>query len=165
MEKIKFKLFLILFLYSCDPISESTLPPKVTVTMLRVPRIELYDYQFITPLTIWGELQSEEVNVSNMTVTWLSDMYWNENDSSGFYRLLCRTCNNGIWFDLDGTKDTIQIDLMRVKWITEVESKVDDLGRFYNTLTPIRPMVDRNMWLWWFVEGTLVDSQQIFLME
>ena len=165
MEKIKLKLFLTLLLFSCDPISESTLPPKVTVTMLQVPRIELYDSHFITPLTIWGELQSDEVDVSNMTVTWLSDMYWNENDSSGFYRSLCRTCTNGIWYGLDGSRDTTQINLMEVRWITEMESKVNDLGRFHNTLTPIRPMVNRNMWLWWYVEGTLVDSQQIFLME
>ena len=43
------------------------------------------------------------------------------------------------------------------------------LGYFYNTLTPTKVMQDKGsgslMKLYWSIENTLIDSQEIFLMD
>ena len=158
-------IWLFILFVGCDDRLEEREPANVIVTMLRIPRIELYDYEWETPLTIWGELESDDVDVTGMRVKWLSDIYWDENDSTGFYKTLCRRCPKAVWYDLDGSTDTVNTELMEWRWITEKYSMVDSLGRFYNTLRPVRPMVSNIMWLWWYVEESLVDSQPIFLME
>ena len=58
---------------------------------------------------------------------------------------------------------TISIDSLR--WITERSSVADSSGNFYNTLTPVNTMKDGFMWLWWSIEGTVIDSEEIFLMD
>ena len=48
-------------------------------------------------------------------------------------------------------------------------SVVDSLGYFYNTLTPTKVMQGKGsgsyMKLYWSIENTIIDSQEIFLME
>ena len=57
----------------------------------------------------------------------------------------------------------VNVDTLR--WITDEYSTVDSLGYFYNTLTPTKMMQDRFMKLYWSIENTLIDSQEIFLMD
>ena len=38
-------------------------------------------------------------------------------------------------------------------------------GDFGNVLAPVRSMVGKSMWLWWSINGTVIDSMSIFLME
>ena len=50
-----------------------------------------------------------------------------------------------------------------------VYSLTDSLGYFYNTLTPVKVMQNKGsgsvMKLYWSIENTLIDSQEIFLMD
>ena len=104
-----------------------------------------------------------------MVVNWFSDMYWDENDSSGYYKLLCGRCDEAVWYDMDGTTDTTTIDISELRWVTQRSSVTDSLGNFYNVLTPVTTMIGHDgygswMWLWWSIEGTVIDSQEIYLM-
>jgi len=155
---------------TCDDRIEEPNESNIIVTMLRVDRIELHDWLWITPAPIWGHLESEDnVPVERLVVHWWSNMYWNENDSSGHYRLLPNRRNKAIWYDNFGNRDTVDVDVDTLRWTTDKYSEVDSLGYFYNTLTPIRVMQDKGsgsyMKLFWSIENTLIDSQEIFLMD
>ncbi len=166
MKKI-FWVILILTLLtgSCDDRVEDPTKSNVIVTMLRVDRIEILDNLWITPAPIWGHLESEEADVERLVVHWWSNMYWDEDDSSGHYRLLSNRRNKAIWYDNFGNRDTMDVNVDTLRWITDRYSEVDSLGYFYNTLTPTKMMQDKFMKLYWSIENTLVDSQEIFLMD
>ena len=158
-------LTLILLTGSCDDRVEDPTKSNVIVTMLRVDRIEILDNLWITPAPIWGHLESEEAGVERLVVHWWSNMYWDEDDSSGHYRLLSNRRNKAIWYDNFGNRDTMDVNVDTLRWITDRYSEVDSLGYFYNTLTPTKMMQDKFMKLYWSIENTLVDSQEIFLMD
>ena len=158
-------LTLILLTGSCDDRVEDPTKSNVIVTMLRVDRIEILDNLWITPAPIWGHLESEEADVERLVVHWWSNMYWDEDDSSGHYRLLSNRRNKAIWYDNFGNRDTMDVNVDTLRWITDRYSEVDSLGYFYNTLTPTKMMQDKFMKLYWSIENTLVDSQEIFLMD
>ena len=165
-------LIFLIFFFSC--VDERTTThirnAHIEVTMLRIPYIPLISSNWETPITIYGTLESEDTRVERMVVDWWSDMFWNENDSSGYYKLLCGRCRDAVWYDMDGTQDTMTISIDSLRWITETSSVADSSGNFYNTLTPVYPMRGHDgdgsfMWLWWSIEGTVIDSQEIFLMD
>jgi len=158
-------LTLILLTGSCDDRVENPTKSNVIVTMLRVDRIEILDNLWITPAPIWGHLESEEADVERLVVHWWSNMYWDEDDSSGHYRLLSNRRNKAIWYDNFGNRDTMDVNVDTLRWITDRYSEVDSLGYFYNTLRPTKMMQDKFMKLYWSIENTLVDSQEIFLMD
>ena len=159
-------LILTLLTGSCDDRIEDPDRSNIIVTMLRVNRIEILDNLWITPAPIWGHLESEDdVPVERLVVHWWSNMYWDEDDSSGHYRLLPNRRNKAIWYDNFGNRDTMDVNVDTLRWITDEYSTVDSLGYFYNTLTPTKMMQDRFMKLYWSIENTLIDSQEIFLMD
>ena len=163
------KLLLLLLLLGCDDRIEDPEKSHIIVTMLRVDRIEIQDNIWITPAPIWGHLESEEVDVERMVVHWWSNLYWNENDSSGHYRLLPNRRNRAIWYDNFGNRDTMDVNVDTLRWVTDVTSMVDSSGYFYNTLRPTKVMQDKGsgsyLKLYWSIENTLIDSQEIFLMD
>ena len=137
--------------------------------MLRVERIEILDNIWVTPAPIWGHLESEEVDVERLVVHWWSNLYWDEDDSSGHYRLLPNSRNKYIYYDNFGNRYNLEVNDEKVRWTTDEYSTVDSLGYFYNTLTPVKIMQDKGsgswMKLYWSIENTLIDSQEIFLMD
>ena len=168
----KNSLLFILLLLGCDNRNGPTNPrgtflETITVEMELVNRIELSDYSWQTIRTIGGTLipENEEVSVENFRITWESDMFWLIDDTAGYFRLLCRNCRNGVWWGNDGSRDTIEYDFNIMVPVTNQVSISNAEGQFWNVLAPVRSMVDRSMTLWWSVNGTLVDSQSIFLME
>ena len=118
---------------------------------------------------MWGQLESEVVDVERFVVHWWSNMYWDEDDSSGHYKLLPNRRNRAIWYDNFGNRDTVDVNVDTLRWTTDEYSTVDSLGYFYNTLTPVKVMQDKGsgswMKLYWSIENTLIDSQTIFLMD
>ena len=162
-------LLLLLLFLGCDDRVEEPNEASVIVTMLRVERIEILDNIWITPAPIWGHLESMDTPVDRLVVHWWSNMYWNEDDSSGHYRLLPNRRNKAIYYDNFGNRDTVDVDVDTLRWTTDKYSTVDSLGYFYNTLTPTKIMQDKGlgslMKLYWSIENTLIDSQQIFLMD
>ncbi len=162
-------IWIILLFFGCDDRVEDPVQANVVVTMLRVERIEIMDHIWTTPTFIWGHLESEETDVERLVVHWWSNMYWDEDDSSGHYKLLTNRRNKGIWYDNFGNRDTVDINVDTLRWITEKYSVVDSTGYFYNILTPVKVMQNKGsgsyMKLFWSIENTLVDSQEIFLMD
>ena len=132
------KLIILLLLLGCDDRTEE--PANVIVTILRVPRIEILDNLWITPAPIWGHLESEDADVERLVVHWWSNMYWDEDDSSGHYKLLSNRRNKAIWYDNFGNRDTMDVNVDTLRWTTDVYSIVDSAGYFYNTLTPSKVM-------------------------
>ena len=163
------KLLILLLLLGCDDRIEEPNKANVIVTMLRMERIEILDNIWITPAPIWGHLESEDTPVERLVVHWWSNLYWNENDSSGHYKLLPNRRNKAIYYDNFGNRDTVDINVDTLRWITDVYSVVDSAGYFYNTLTPTKVMQNKGsgswMKLFWSIENTLIDSQEIFLMD
>ena len=162
-------LILVLITGSCDDRVEEPNESRIIVTMLRVNRIEILDNIWVTPAPIWGHLESEVVDVERLVVHWWSNMYWDEDDSSGHYKLLSNQRNKAIYYDNFGNRDTIDVDVDTLRWTTDEYSVVDSLGYFYNTLTPTKVMQGKGsgsyMKLFWSIENTIIDSQEIFLME
>ena len=162
-------IWLLLLFIGCDDRIEESDKANVIVTVLRVDRIEIHDNLWITPAPIWGHLESEDVPVDRLVVHWWSNMYWDEDDSSGHYRLLPNRRNKAIWYDNFGNRDTVDVNLDTLRWTTNQYSTVDSLGYFYNTLTPTRIMQSKGsgsyMKLLWSIENTIIDSQKIFLMD
>jgi len=162
-------LLLILLIFGCDDRVEEPNEANIIVTMLKVNRIEILDNLWITPVPIWGYLESEDVDVERMVVHWWSNLYWNENDSSGHYRLLPNRRNKAIWYDNFGNRDTMDVNVDTLRWTTDKYSIVDSTGYFYNFLTPTKVMQNKGtgsfMKLYWSIESTLIDSQEIFLMD
>jgi len=164
------KLLFLLLLFCCDDRVEDPTKSNIIVTMLRVDRIEILDWLWITPAPIWGHLESEDsIPLERMVVHWWSNMYWDEDDSSGHYRLLPNRRNKAIWYDNFGNRDTMDVDVDTLRWTTDRYSEVDSLGYFFNTLRPTRVMQNKGsgswMKLYWSIENTLIDSQEIFLMD
>ncbi len=155
---------------TCDDRIEEPNEANIIVTMLRVNRIEIQDNLWITPAPIWGHLESGDgVPVDRLVVHWWSNMYWDEDDSSGHYKLLPNRRNKAIWYDNFGNRDTMDVNVDTLRWTTDKVSMVDSLGYFYNTLTPVKVMQNKGsgswMKLYWSIESTLIDSQEIFLMD
>ena len=162
-------LILLLFLTSCDDRLEKPKESNIIVTMLKIDRIEILDNIWITPAPIWGHLESEEVDVERLVVHWWSNLYWDEDDSSGHYKLLPNRRNKAIWYDNFNNKDTVDVNVDTLRWVTDELSMVDSLGYFYNTLKPIKVMQNKGsgsfMKLYWSINSTVIDSQEIFLMD
>ena len=120
-------LLLLLFL-GCDDRVEEPNKSNVIVTMLRVERIEILDNIWVTPAPMWGHLESEEVDVERLVVHWWSNLYWDEDDSSGHYRLLPNRRNKAIYYDNFGNRDTVDVNVDTLRWTTDEYSTVDSLG-------------------------------------
>lgn len=138
---------------------------NVMVTMPLIPRIELNSYTWQTIVTMYGLLESENVSVENMRIEWQSDMFWVVHDTTGYFRLDCRTCVNGTWYDTDGTTSSMTYNFHTMAPVTNQVSLADSEGEFGNVLAPVRSMVSQSMWLWWSINGTVVDSMSIFIMD
>ena len=162
-------LILLLFLISCDDRLKKPRESNIIVTMLKIDRIEILDNLWITPAPIWGHLESEEVDVERLVVHWWSNLYWDEDDSSGHYKLLPNRRNKAIWYDNFNNRDTVDVNVDTLRWVTDELSIVDSLGYFYNTLKPIKVMQNKGsgsfMKLYWSINSTVIDSQEIFLMD
>ena len=162
-------LILVLITGSCDDRVEEPNESRIIVTMLRVNRIEILDNIWVTPAPIWGHLESEVVDVERLMVHWWSNMYWDEDDSSGHYKLLPNRRNKAIWYDNFNNRDTVDVNVDTLRWVTDELSIVDSLGYFYNTLKPIKVMQNKGsgsfMKLYWSINSTVIDSQEIFLMD
>jgi len=170
IKKLMWVVLILIFMTgSCDDRVEERDESRVIVTMLRVNRIEILDWLWITPAPIWGHLKSEVVDVERLVVRWWSNMYWDEDDSSGHYKLLPNRRNKAIYYDNFGNRDTMDVNVDTLRWTTDEYSVVDSLGYFYNTLTPTKVMQGKGsgsyMKLYWSIENTIIDSQEIFLME
>ena len=124
------KLLILLLLFNCDDRVEEPTKSNIIVTMLRVDRIEIHDWLWITPYPMWGHLESEEVDVERLVVHWWSNMYWDEDDSSGHYKLLPNRRNKAIYYDNFGNRDTMDVDIDTLRWTTDRYSEVDSLGYF-----------------------------------
>ena len=163
------KLLFLLLILGCDDRVKDPTETNIIVTMLRIDRIEILDNIWITPVPIWGHLKSEDAPVDRLVVHWWSNMYWNENDSTGHYKLLPKRRNKAIWYDNFGNRDTVDVNVDTLRWTTDEYSIVDSAGYFYNTLTPVKVMQGKGSGSWlklyWSIENTLVDSQEIFLMD
>jgi len=116
-------------------------------------------------MTIYGNLSSEDADVEFMRVEWDSDMFWSINDTAGYFRSDCRGCRNGTWYGSDGSIVDMQYDFHTMAPVTNQVSLADSNGDFGNVLAPVRSMVGKSMWLWWSINGTVIDSMSIFLME
>jgi len=138
---------------------------NVTVIMPSIPRIELSDYTWQTLVTMYGLLESDNINVENMRIEWQSDMFWVVDDTTGYFRLDCRTCIGGTWYDTDGTSSRMTYNFHTMAPVTNQVSLADSEGEFGNVLAPVRSMVGQSMWLWWSINNTVVDSMSIYLME
>ena len=170
IKKLMWVVLILIFMTgSCDDRVEERDESRVIVTMLRVNRIEILNWLWITPAPIWGHLESEVVDVERLVVRWWSNMYWDEDDSSGHYKLLPNRRNKAIYYDNFGNRDTMDVNVDTLRWTTDEYSVVDSLGYFYNTLTPTKVMQGKGsgsyMKLYWSIENTIIDSQEIFLME
>ena len=77
-------LALSMFFMGCDDRVKVEEERNIIVTMLRIDRIEIVDNLWVTPAPIWGHLEAEDVPVERLVVHWWSNMYWDENDSSGY---------------------------------------------------------------------------------
>jgi len=138
---------------------------NVTVIMPSIPRIELSDYTWQTLVTMYGLLESDNINVENMRIEWQSDMFWVVDDTTGYFRLDCRTCIGGTWYDTDGTSSRMTYNFHTMAPVTNQVSLADSEGEFGNVLAPVRSMVGQSMWLWWSINDTVIDSMSIYLME
>lgn len=138
---------------------------NVTVVMPLIPRIELSDHTWQTLVTMYGILESDNIDVENMRIEWQSDMFWVVDDTTGYFRLDCRTCISGTWYDSDGTTTPMTYNFHTMAPVTNQVSLADSEGSFGNVLAPVRSMVGRSMWLWWSINNTVVDSMSIYLME
>jgi len=151
-------------LSSSDQERETSL---INVDMPYIDNIKLNDYSWQTLVVITGDLEAEDpaVSVEHFRITWESDMFWLVNDTTGYFRLDCRTCVDGTWYDSDGSTLDMQYDFHTMVPVTNQISLSDSNGEFHNVLAPVRSMIGRSMWLWWSVNGALADSMSIFLME
>tara|TARA_B100000902_G_scaffold221141_1_gene210026 strand:+ start:3812 stop:4255 length:444 start_codon:yes stop_codon:yes gene_type:complete len=138
---------------------------NVTVIMPLIPRIELSDYTWQTLVTMYGLLESDNIDVENMRIEWQSDMFWVVDDTTGYFRLDCRTCIGGTWYDTDGTSSRMTYNFHTMAPVTNQVSLADSEGEFGNVLAPVRSMVGKSMWLWWSINDTVIDSMSIYLME
>ena len=159
------KFFFIIFLLILGCNDEQDEIAKISVTMLRVPYVTMSTSDWITPVYMYGKLESDNFDVNGVVVRWFSDTYWDSNDSGSFYQLLCGECSKGVWYREDGTTDTTVVQLRTLNRVTQHLSVTDSLGYFYNILTPIYPMRDIFIKSWWSIEETVIDSQEIFLMD
>ena len=168
LKSVSASLLLLLISTSCEDnavIGPQNDPIHVTVTMPLIERIELNDYSWQTLMTIYGNLSSEDTDVEFMRVEWDSDMFWSIYDTTGYFRADCRGCESGTWYDSDGSIEPMQFDFHTMAPVTNQVSLADSGGDFGNVLAPVRSMVGKSMWLWWSINGTVIDSMSIFLME
>ena len=151
-----------------DPIGPGDFPDdniNVLVSMPLIERIELNDYSWQTLVTIYGNLESDDIDVEFMRVEWDSDMFWLIYDTTGYFRADCRGCVSGTWYSSDGSTEDMQYDFHTMAPVTNQVSLADSGGEFGNVLAPVRSMIGESMWLWWSINGTVIDSMSIFLME
>ena len=168
LKSVSASLLLLLISTGCEDnsvIGPQNDPIHVTVTMPLIERIELNDYSWQTLMTIYGNLSSEDTDVEFMRVEWDSDMFWSIYDTTGYFRADCRGCESGTWYDSDGSIEPMQFDFHTMAPVTNQVSLADSGGDFGNVLAPVRSMVGKSMWLWWSINGTVIDSMSIFLME
>ena len=130
------RILLLLLFLGCDDRVEEPNKSNVIVTMLRVERIEILDNIWVTPAPMWGHLESEEVDVERLVVHWWSNLYWDEDDSSGHYRLLPNRRNKAIYYDNFGNRDTVDVNVDTLRWTTDKYSTVDSFCLFYTSPSP-----------------------------
>lgn len=161
--------FVILLLTGCE---SNTLGPgdfeqddsgTLYVSVEPVPKIQLNTNTWQTIKTITGELTSEGIDVSYVRVTWFSDMYWVVGDTTGYFKTNCRECEEGVWYDLDGTTATMSYSFHTMAPVTNQVSIATNDGEINNVLAPVRSMSGDMMWLWWSINGAIADSMQISL--
>lgn len=134
----------------------------VYVTVEHVSEIDLNENTWQTLKTIWGILESD-MDVSYVRVEWSSDMFWVVNDTTGYFKKDCRTCDSGVWYDTDGTIEYMSYDFHTMAPVTNQVSIADELGQFGNVLAPVRSMKGDVMKLWWNIGTSYIDSMEVIL--
>ena len=110
---------------------------------------------------MWGFAESNDMDVTYTRVEWNSDMFWHITDNTGYFRLDWRECEDGTWYDQDGTTSRDVFSEHVYVPVTNQVSLVDDDGEFRNVLAPVQSMIGQHMWLWWSMSNTVIDSQRI----
>lgn len=128
-----------------------------------IPEIELDDAKWQTLKPVDGELSSEEIDVQYIRVSFQSDMFWIVGDTTGYFKSNCRGCQDGVWYDTDGTVQEMYYDFHTMAPVTNQVSLAREDGTFRNMLAPVKSMKGDAMWLWWSINGTIIDSMSISL--
>tara|TARA_Y100000310_G_C20621240_1_gene783403 strand:- start:561 stop:1184 length:624 start_codon:yes stop_codon:yes gene_type:complete len=173
LKSVRFILFLIFGFFAftiigCEdnPIAgrdENNGPLTVYVSVEYIPSINLNDHSWQTLRTLWGEMSSDDFDVTHTRVEWKSDMFWVVYDTTGYFKIDCRTCETGTWYDTDGSTENMSYDFHTMSPVTNQVSLVDDEGVFGNVIAPVRSMRGDAMWLWWSINNTVLDSMLIVL--
>jgi len=159
---------LILFFIGCEDIrepegSDENNPLTVFMSVEYVPAIELNEYSWQTIKTISGTMSSDVFDVTHTRIEWQSDMFWLVYDTSGYFKVDCRTCETGTWYGTDGSTAPMMYDFHTMSPVTNQVSLVNSVGVFGNVLAPVSAMEGDEMWLWWSISSTILDSMLIVL--
>lgn len=153
---------LLLFFIGCEsphePVDDNH--GTIYVTVEYIPEIDLGS-NWQTLYTMWGVAESNDMDITYTRVEWESDMFWHITDNSGYFRLDCRECEEGTWYDEDGTTSRDTFSEHVYVPVTNQVSLVREDGEFNNVLAPVQSMVGQHMWLWWSISSTVIDSQRI----
>jgi hypothetical protein len=159
---------LILFFIGCEDIREpegrdENSPLTVFVSVEYVPSIELNEYSWQTIKTISGHMSSDIFDVTHTRIMWQSDMFWLVYDTTGYFKVDCRTCETGMWYGTDGSTELMTYDFHTMSPVTNQVSLVNSVGVFGNVLAPVSAMKGDAMWLWWTINNAVIDSMLIVL--
>jgi|TARA_R100000005_G_C4991051_1_gene198437 hypothetical protein len=128
-----------------------------------IPELQLSQSSWQTLYTMGGEMWSDEYDVTYTRIEWESDMYWKVHDANGYFKLDCRGCSFGTWYDTDGSTQRERLDEHTMAPVTNQVSLVRSDGTFNNVLAPVQSMDGKHMWLWWSTGGSVIDSMAIYL--
>jgi len=128
-----------------------------------IDEIELHDGTYQTLYTMWGLMWSESYDVTHTRIEWESNMYWKVYDTDGYFKVDCRGCTSGTWYDGDGSTAQETLDLHTMAPVTNQVSLVNGDGEFYNVLAPVTSMNGKYMLLWWSTADAVIDSQMIYI--
>ena len=153
---------LLLFTIGCESPSEPLDDNHGTiyVTVEYISEIDLGS-NWQTLYTMWGIAESNDTDITYTRVQWESDMFWHITDNSGYFKLDCRSCEDGTWYDEDGTTSRDTFTEHVYVPVTNQVSLVGDDGEFNIVLAQVQSMSGKNMWLWWSISSTVIDSQMI----
>ena len=159
---------LLILIFGCELPTEGKqvgdLHGTTFVEVENIGEIELHDGTYQTLYTMGGLMWSESgYDVTYTRIEWESDMYWKVYDTDGYFKVDCRGCTSGTWYDSDGSTAQETLDLHTMAPVTNKISLVDDDGEFYNVLAPVTSMNGKYMTLWWSTAGAVIDSQMIYI--
>jgi hypothetical protein len=109
-----------------------------------------------------GIMLSSDVDVKNIRIEWSSNLFWIVGNSSGYFKLDCRTCDSGLWYDDNGSTQ-MDYNFHTMSPVTNQVSIVDENGNFKNIIAPVSSMENTTMMLWWNVGNSYIDSMEVVL--